>query len=836
MLSGISWVGGALGAQPTLALEPGFSAQAGTQANAVYTAAIGGESGQAVRVSGVRDFTRTVSGTHWRIGQSIARISGTQTAGLAALLLRSGTTNRGDVFLRNQNGGNWSLRGAAGGTTYLGQDTTVVSNGSGVYRLELEYTSDGTTHSIRLLVYYPTNTGGTPDQVFTGTVAGAVDNVRVLNPTGATGLTMDHGTLWFEDTGAPIWEDTTPAPVPGTVTFLTNVVPRGQTAIETSVKTANAETVQLEATPTGGGSPVVGAEVVPDEYGYAHPHVEGLTPNTSYSFRVLVDGVQRATGTNVWTLPPEDGPVSYRAGWGSCIDTANSPSYGLIAARNLRHFHFLGDDGYTNHSNSPFGSISPTDEPTRLLQREVWLTSAYQGTRPQLWSAMAVFPNYSDCDGAGGNADGTTGGHATGVVQAAFRRQYALPPLDLAEAACYVIPMGRVWEVHTDETADADLKTAPDTEAKLKLGAAQQAWLFDVIDAAKAAGVAILWFGDGPIVEPAGVGGATGNSWAKYHANLLVVTAYAKASGVPFRRLHSDTHTLFLDNGTNGPNGIPSISAAPVHTTAQSFGYPVSGEKWPASGSIDGARQYGVYEVTDDGDTITLEVWGYSSTASAPTEVVRFNEVYDITPPPTVTGAIAQTVPAVTSAASASIIPPSVTGTVTQTTPAVTSTGTGSITPPAVAGTISATVPAATSTASGAIIPPGVTGTVTSTVPAVTASATGAITPPPVTGAVQSTVPAVAQAATGTITDPPEGFVGVITAIVPAVQSAAAGTITPPSLIGQVAATVAAVVQAVVGVIEGGQPPSPDPEPFGVPVDGSWPPRAPGAEHPYTLD
>lgn len=610
-----TWSGGALGAQPTIATEPAFASAGGTQANAVYSAAIRSESGQSVRVSGVRDFVLNMTGNHWRIGLTASRVSGTISAGQAAIILRSATTNRGDAFLRNQNGGNWALRGASGGTTYAGQDTSVVSNGSGNYRIEIEYTSDGaSTHTARMMLYYPGNTStpAIPDANWTTTLAGAIDNLRILNPTGVTGMTIDFGTLWYESTGAPIWESSV---TPGTLTFLSNVWAEQTQAVFVG-KVAGATTVEVK----------VGAQtqtVSPDADGYFRAAVTGLSAGTSYSWDVLVDSVSRRTG-NISTLASTADGLTFL--WGSCFDTYTSGFFAYADARNPDFIVGLGDHGYQYITGGPNGNTSPTDVATCRLHREPVLTAA----APQaLFTKYPYSQTFSDCDGGGANADGTTGGLATGAVQAAHRQQFAHPTLPLTNSAARSWVVGRVRFIQTDETAAASAKASTDNSSKTKLGTEQKTWFKAQIDAAVAAGQSVVWFGDGPWIETTLL---TGNSWRAYNTERTELGSYIQASGVKLIRLHGDTHTLFFDNGTNNPwGGFPTASAAPWHTTAQPFGFTVSGGNYPGA-TTNSSRQYGVGSITDDGATLTLSIQGYSSTNAAPTEVERFNGTINLTP------------------------------------------------------------------------------------------------------------------------------------------------------------------------------------------------------------
>lgn len=609
-----SWGGGALGVNPTLTTEPTFTAQGGIATNAVYSPAIGGESGQAARVTGVRDFTDSVSGNHWRMGVRIARVAGTQSAGHAALLFRSGTVNVGDIFLRNQNGGQWALRQGAGGTTYAGQSATATANGETPWRIEVEYQSDGTTHTIKLYLFNPGNNSTTPNDTFTGTVASPIDNYRILNPTGTTGLTLDFGTVYYEDAGNPIWAG---GATPGTLTFLSNVWASQDEAVFVG-KVAGASNVSV----------TVGSETAsgtPDSAGYFRLAVPGLAANSDLAWDLKVDSVSRRTGT-IKTMPTSANGLLFM--WGSCFDTYTSQYFDYAAARNPRFFVQLGDWGYQYITGGPNGNTSPTDVATVRAHREPVLSAAL----PQsFFTKQPTSYTVSDCDGGGANADGTTGGLATGAVQAAYRQQFAHPTLPLANSGARSWVIGRVRFIHTDETVAASNKADPDTSAKTKLGAEQKAWFKAQIDAAKAAGQAVIWFGDGPWITPTQL---TGNEWRAYNTERTELGNYIQASGVKLVRLHGDSHTLFADDGTNNPwGGFPTASAAPMHTTANPYTPTVSNGKWPTT-QTNSSRHEGVAEIVDDGSTFTLRLRGYSSTNSAPEQVQRFDMTVNLATPP----------------------------------------------------------------------------------------------------------------------------------------------------------------------------------------------------------
>ena len=616
-LAACKFLGGAAGTAVTAVSEPFFTSNTGT----VTYAAIGdGRMGMRATPTGFGQMFRsgmngrTKYGLRWK---TKFESSAATTAYYFGMNLRNGTTNRADVGLRNAAG----ARHAAfrNDFVYIGEAAGNTMLAGEIWSYELIV--DGTTMTVSVWEGDVDFDAALPVSTYAWgptTLAIAADNFWV----GSGGAT-DVSAIQFD---IRLTDGT--QQVSGSLNFITNSVPTSSSAFVVNAKTSGALMARVEATPTAGGATVVGASVVPDAYGYVALPVTGLVANTKYNYSVIVDGASRGTGTSR-TLPSV-AAVSYRGGWGSCVDTASTAGYGLIAARDVSHFNNVGDDGYTYITGGANGNTSPVDEATVLANREAWL--GLVGNRSVLWTGVPVFATYSDCDGAGANADGTTGGHSTGVVQSAFRRQYALPTLDLTGSAAFVVKMGRVWEVHTDETAAASIRDSVDNASKTKLGAAQKAWFFATIDAAKLAGASILWLADGPWIEPPAVGSATYNSWTNYNTERIEIGAYIAASRVKLVRLHGDTHTLFYDDGTNNPwGGFPTASAAPMHTTAQAFGYTVSGGKWPTV-ATNSSRQYGVYDVTDTGTALSLVLAGYSSTNAEPIEVQRFAATVDMTP------------------------------------------------------------------------------------------------------------------------------------------------------------------------------------------------------------
>ena len=409
-----------------------------------------------------------------------------------------------------------------------------------------------------------------------------------------------------------------PGAAPGALNFTSNIW-ADQVSMTLAGKTTGAAEVGLVVN----GQTFTAA---PDAAGYFQVTGTGLSPSSTYIWDLLVDGVSRDSNT-VTTLPGWDNNDinGLTFAWGSCFDAYTSAVFGLINARQPRFIAELGDWGYQYITGGANGNTSPTDVATVRAHREPVLAAAAPRS---LFTKYPTSYTYSDCDGGGSNADSTTGGIATGAVQAAYRQQFAHPPLPLPETGFRSWRIGRVLFVHTDETTAASARGAADNAQKTKLGSNQKSMFKQMIDTAQEQNWAVVWFGDGPWATPPSVG--THNDWSAYNTERVELGNYIQNSGVKLVRLHGDTHSLFADDGTNNPyGGFPYASAAPLHTTANVYGRPVTHGSWPTA-QTHSSRQYGIGEFSDVDGNLTLTIRGYSSTNALPTEVERFNMVMNL--------------------------------------------------------------------------------------------------------------------------------------------------------------------------------------------------------------
>jgi len=609
------FTGGAIGTQASVTTEPIFAAKVGT---INYAAGVAGSSQSIEPLStATGSFQIDFGGrTHVRLAIDVQRVSGTQGAGLALFLFRDGATNRGDAFLRNAGGGQMALRGnTANATNYIGQSTRTFATGE-TYHLEMEWESGV---GFKLYQWYPGNSSGTPDETYTSAMTLGVTNAVFGNPSSAT-VALVMRTANFRATDG---EQVRVGVSAGTLVY--NLVGLAtDTTIRAVAKTSGATSVRMVAsTSVSMTSPIYGPAVTPDADQYSQHEITGLAANTQYYWAMEVDGnLNASVNGKAKTLPTPGSQASFSFWTGSCHDSPGSSVFGFILARNPLFGVQLGDMGYPyitgGLGTGPNQNIAPTDTAQIRTNRELTITA----TNPNLLYRSVPFSHtYSDCDGPGGNGDGTWPALVGGQVQAAYRQQFAHPPLSMSTNGARSWIVGRIRMVHTDELTLSSSRDATDNSSKTKLGTDQKAWFKAELLAAKAAGQIVVWCGDGPWLTAATTG--TDNSWGRYMTERAELGTFISTNRIRIVRIHGDSHTLFADWGTNNnAGGFPTISAAPMHTTAQAFGRPTTSGSYP-SATTNSARQYGIYDIVDTGNNISMTYHGYSSTVSAPTEVER---------------------------------------------------------------------------------------------------------------------------------------------------------------------------------------------------------------------
>lgn len=123
------------------------------------------------------------------------------------------------------------------------------------------------------------------------------------------------------------------------------------------VRTAGEASVQVEVEPSGGGE-VVRSEAVQarESRDYtAVAQVEGLSPDTSYAYRLHVDGREQPDEWTFQTFPEEGEPTVFEIGFGACAGYTpwRERMWRRIASHDFPAMLLLGDNVYIDRPERP---------------------------------------------------------------------------------------------------------------------------------------------------------------------------------------------------------------------------------------------------------------------------------------------------------------------------------------------------------------------------------------------------------------------------------------------------------------------------------------------------
>lgn len=360
-------------------------------------------------------------------------------------------------------------------------------------------------------------------------------------------------------------------------------------------------------------SPTYFGPTTPAAGGYVKLSATGLTAGTAYWYALELDGTLGARTGQARTLPTAGSAASFGFAAASCALTGSEHAvFDAIRTRvgadskSALFFAHLGDLQYVNGG----GGVAASDEATLTSEAEQALASAKQRA---LYEAIPVSYTWSDLDWGGSNSDGTWAGAAT--QQTVYRKLWPHPALP-ATGIYRTWVVGRVRFIQTDSRSFMSAKGAVDNASKTMLGATQKQWLKDQLVTAQPFKV---WLHDNAWV---GTPSNPGNDdrWRAFSTERAEIAAYITANATAVGKLlyvHGDTHSLAADNGTNNPyGGFPFVCCAPMDQSASVWDLStLTGGSWP--GDTSSTHVYGWFDVTDNGDQITVAFTGYDSSGTA---------------------------------------------------------------------------------------------------------------------------------------------------------------------------------------------------------------------------
>lgn len=364
-------------------------------------------------------------------------------------------------------------------------------------------------------------------------------------------------------------------------------------------------------------NPIYVGPVVADAQGVATFDVTGLTPGTRYWCAVETSGTPDTSVMGRFrTLAGAPGtPVSYTMATWTCAGL--SPRFpghtGYVSTHPVLNTitdwidpDFLMQGGDLHYANIATASLT--------AYRDAIDAVLHKTGTPNLSRQLRQVPTvycWDDHDFGANDSDSTSPGR----TQAAQVYRERVPHYPLAQPTgpiYHSFVVGRVLHIVSDVRYDRTPDGAIDNASKTMLGAAQLAWMEQLLATSDAE--FLVW------TMPSQWMGTSDDSWAVFSYERNIVTQMLKApGGDPSKdwtnrmvQVSGDVHALVVESGEgNRWGGFPILVAASVDSSAggaQSGIYKLDGRYVTTS---PGRNRYGTVQIVDDGYTITCTLTGY---------------------------------------------------------------------------------------------------------------------------------------------------------------------------------------------------------------------------------
>jgi membrane-associated phospholipid phosphatase len=334
--------------------------------------------------------------------------------------------------------------------------------------------------------------------------------------------------------------------------------------------------------------------VTPDDQGVVRVAVSDLRPGSRYRFQLVVDGEPDSTRGIGSFRTPDVGAASFRVALSSCARVgSNGRVFDAIAASDPLLYLAMGDIHYSNiGENSPDAFRSAYD---RLLTEPGQAALYRQVPIAYVWDDHDYGPNDGD---------------STSPSRPAARQVYreVVPHAGVAPGDAPInqaFTIGRVRFVMTDNRSER-------TDDSM-LGDRQRAWLIEELTESSRTHALVVWVNPVPWIAEAREGG---DNWSGFADERTVIAdAIAQAGIDNLIMVSGDAHMVALDDGTNsdystsgyssgGGASFPVFHAAALDRPGSIKGGPYS------DGAFDGAGQFGLLDIADEGDTISVTTTG----------------------------------------------------------------------------------------------------------------------------------------------------------------------------------------------------------------------------------
>lgn len=362
----------------------------------------------------------------------------------------------------------------------------------------------------------------------------------------------------------------------------------------------------------------ISSEVNQDSGNIAIFLLDGLQPDTTYYYRINVDGnTSKETGS--FKTVKVDKPYTFSVGCSSCAygslfdikpsnrQVSNNKIFDYIHDQtnpDLTFFIHLGDMHYRDIKD---GDIKK--------YRKAYHDVFAQKRQRTLYKDLPIVYIWDDHDYSKNNSDGNYKGKYT--ASKVYRETVPHYPLteDLDEnlklgAIYHSFIIGRVRFIITDARfhRNADAVNDPDTgiSAPSMLGNAQRDWLLQQLNEGNQKQKCIVWVNSVPWIDEAN---NNSDTWGGYATERKIIANFIQSVGIKnLIMLSGDAHMLALDDGRNnhysssGDGSFPVIQAASLASFSSKKGGPYQ------FGPFPGKEQWGILTFTDKNGKISLNI------------------------------------------------------------------------------------------------------------------------------------------------------------------------------------------------------------------------------------
>jgi phosphodiesterase/alkaline phosphatase D-like protein len=384
---------------------------------------------------------------------------------------------------------------------------------------------------------------------------------------------------------------------------------------------ASAASCRLQLSLNGGmTSPFYSSSVAPDSNLYVRLQATGLSPSTTYFYRLEIDGVVDTSLTGEFTTFPTPGdPFSFTFASATCSSSgSNSKVFANIAAKRPLIFQHVGDKHYQN-----IGS----DDPDAF---HAAYNMGFTVNQTAFHSVVPMSYTWDDHDFGGNGSYGFSA--ARQAANDVYRQVVPSHGLPNDYGIYHTYDIGLIRFIVTDLRTFRSPTSQDDGRHKTMMGPTQKEWFKDLVALSAEDGTgAIVWANSSQWTIEENWSGAIdpNDTWRTYAYERAELARFMRKVGCPpIVIVSGDAHELAarLDYRIGG------MRFAVYQNAALDASQNTRGDYWDY-GPVGGGGHYGMLTFDDNGDDVLTLRWeGYEMySTSSGAERVLFDSTIDLT-------------------------------------------------------------------------------------------------------------------------------------------------------------------------------------------------------------